>query len=273
MADPQGQAASGSRCIVIPARFASTRFPGKPLALLRGAGGIERPLIEWTWRTACSVADAGPVFVATDDLRIAEEVARFGGKVLLTPPECANGTERCAAVLDQLPADIDVVVNLQGDNPLTPPTVVEALMARMAADPSIAVTTPAILASGGTREHLLDEQRSGRVGGTTVVFDREERALYFSKAVLPHGATANADIPIHLHLGVYAYRRAALQTYRAAPPSAAEQAEGLEQLRFLDQGVPVTVVVVPAPDGTMVELNNPADRAVIESEFARRGME
>lgn len=272
MADPARPDAAASCCIVIPARFASTRYPGKPLARLRGATGIERSLIEWTWRTAMTVSGVDRVVVATDDARIADEVSRFGGQVVITPAECANGTERCAAALEQLPRGIDLIINLQGDNPLTPPQIVAALRDRMK-DPAVAVATPAIESLAGTRTHLLDEQRAGRIGGTTVIANQAGQALYFSKAVLPHGAAADPAIPIFLHLGVYAYRRAALAAYRAAPASAAEMAEGLEQLRFLDQGIPVTMVVCPPPEGTMAELNNPADRAVIEAELSRRGVE
>jgi len=262
-----------SVCIVIPARFGSKRYPGKPLAKLRGATGIERTLIEWSWRTAMTVPNVGHVVVATDDQRIVSEVNRFGGTAVITPIECSNGTERCAAALAQLSPEIEIVINLQGDNPLTPISVVSSLIGRLRTDPSILVSTPAIVANRPTRAHLLDEFENGRIGGTTVVVDRWHRALYFSKAILPHGAGRREDIPLHLHLGVYGYRRSALLSYAAQEPSVAELAEGLEQLRFLDQGIPIDVIISQPNDGTMVELNNPEDRPVIEAQFARRGME
>lgn len=273
MADNDRRDGAPSCCIVIPARFASTRFPGKPLARLMGSEGVERTLIEWSWRAARAVSGASAVIVATDDRRIAEEVERFGGEVVMTPPECANGTERCAAVLAQLSDAPDIIVNLQGDAPLTPPVMVEAVIARLAKDRSLAMATPAVPCTPETARHLLADRAAGRVGGTTVVFNREGRALYFSKNVIPYVPEDMAErLPVHLHLGVYAYRPDALAAYIAAPSSVLEQAEGLEQLRFLDAGLPVGVVVCDPPDGLTVELNNPDDAPLIEAELQRRGL-
>ena len=273
--DPDPHCLPDPSCvIVIPARFASTRFPGKPLARLTGSGGVERSLIEWSWRAASRVAGAAAVVVATDDQRIVDEVEGFGGVAMMTPSACANGTERCAALLDALPARPEVVVNFQGDAPLTPPSIVEAVIARLRADPALAMATPAIPCLGDTYRHLIADRDAGRVGGTTVVFDREGRALYFSKSVIPYvpdGSAAESS-PVHLHLGIYAYRPDALAAYRAASPSRLEQVEGLEQLRFLDLGIPVGAVVCPPPDGATIELNNPTDRPLIEVELQRRGL-
>lgn len=261
----------GSPLVLIPARFASTRFPGKPLARLKGSGGAERSLIEWTWRAARKVPDVGAVLVATDDRRIVDEVERFGGRAVMTPPECVNGTERCAAAIAGLPDLPDIIVNFQGDAPLTPPAIVAAVIERMRQDPSLAVATPVIPCRDETLQHLLADQAAGRVGGTTVVFDRHHRALYFSKSIIPHvgSATAAADL-IHLHLGIYAYRAEALCAYKASPPSSLELAEGLEQLRFLDQGLGVGTVLCEPPGGSMIELNNPSDAPLIERELQRQ---
>lgn len=268
MAEAQPAGAASSTTIIIPARYGSTRFPGKPLALLRGRGGVERPLVEWTWRAARRAFADLPILVATDDRRIVAEVERFGGVAMLTPEECRNGTERCAVAAERLGKAADLVINLQGDALLTPPAILHALYARIAMEPQVVVTTPAIRAEGPTLAHLLEEQRSGRVGGTTVVSNAKGEALYFSKHLLPFGAE-RAGSAVYLHLGVYAYRREALRRYFAAAPSAAELAEGLEQLRFLDQGVPVTVVDCAPPDQLTAELNNPEDAAPIEAELAR----
>jgi 3-deoxy-manno-octulosonate cytidylyltransferase (CMP-KDO synthetase) len=267
MADEAIAALGDEVCIVVPARFDSTRYPGKPLVRLRGPGGVERSLIEWSWRTARACAGDSPVFVATDDRRIANEVERFGGRALMTPSDCANGTERCAAVLDALPDSAGIIVNLQGDAPLTPPAIVERLVAAMRADPDLPVATPAIRATPETRRHLLDDQSAGRVGGTTAVFDAAGDALYFSKSVIPHSGSTGGEAPVHLHLGVYAYRRDALRRFAAAPSSPLEDAEGLEQLRFLHLGIRVAVVVCDAPGGLMIELNNPSDKPLIEREL------
>lgn len=271
MAEIPRQGGGPSCCVIIPARYASSRFPGKPLARLRGAGGVERSLVEWTWRTAREVEGVASVVVATDDRRIAEEVKRFGGRAVMTPEECANGTERCAAAVAELRQVPEIVINLQGDAPLTPPAMVEALAARMAQDPALPVATPAIACTPEITRHLLADRAAGRVGGTTVVLDDRGGALYFSKNVVPF-VPEGTDFPVHLHLGVYAYRPDALAAYAALPPSPLEMVEGLEQLRFLAAGIRVGVVVCGRPEGLIVELNNPQDVPLIEGELQRRGM-
>jgi len=214
------------------------------------------------------------VLVATDDRRIATEVERFGGTAIMTPAECANGTERCAAALASLPEIPEIIVNFQGDAPLTPQAIVTAVIERMCADPELAVATPAIPCRGETYRHLIEDQAAGRVGGTTMVFNRNRQALYFSKSVIPFSSSMDdqSAAPVHLHLGIYAYRPAALTAYLASPPSELELAEGLEQLRFLDMGVGVGAVLCEPPDGSMVELNNPGDVQVIEGELRRRNL-
>ena len=268
---PNGR--SPSVGIIIPARYASSRFPGKPLVRLRGAGGVERSLIEHSWIAASKVPGIASVCVATDDSRIAEEVRRFGGDVVMTPAECANGTERCAAAISGRSDAPELIVNLQGDAPLTPPDVVAALVARMAADPQLPVATPALRCTDPVYRHLIEDQAAGRVGGTTVVFDGAGDALYFSKRVIPYvpeQMISQAAQAVHLHLGVYAYRREALETYAATPPSLLEQLEGLEQLRFLVQGVRVAVVVCDSPGWDVVEVNNPSDIAPVEAALQHR---
>lgn len=273
MPDPRSSD-HGKPCIVIPARFASSRFPGKPLARLKGAGGVERSLIEWSWRAARCVPDVATVMVATDDRRIVDEVERFGGTAILTPAECANGTERCAAALENMSDAPDIIVNFQGDAPLTPPAIVAAVIDRICGEPSLGVATPAIPCRDETYRHLVDDHAAGRIGGTTVVFGRRHQAHYFSKNVVPFVPSTHdvTSTPVHLHLGIYAYRPAALLAYRASPPSTLELLEGLEQLRFLDMGVAVGIVVCEPPDGPMIELNNPTDARPIEQELQRRGL-
>jgi 3-deoxy-manno-octulosonate cytidylyltransferase (CMP-KDO synthetase) len=273
MADDRRQDHDKACGIIIPARFASSRYPGKPLVRLKGRG-VERSLIEWSWRAAQRVPDISFVVVATDDRRIADEVERFGGTAVMTPTECANGTERCAAALGELTKVPDVVVNLQGDAPLTPPEIVAALIGRMRDEPDLPVATPAIPCGEETLRHLVEDRAAGRVGGTTVVFNRHRQALYFSKNVIPYvpPAIEGSQCPVHLHLGVYAYRPNALAAYSSSPPSALELAEGLEQLRFLDMGVTVGTVVCEPSANLMIELNNPTDATLIEDELQRRNL-
>lgn len=262
--------------VVVPARFASTRYPGKPLAMVRGAGGTAKPLIQRSWEAAIAGAEGARVVIATDDGRIAEAAARFGADVMMTPEGCANGTERCAETLDRLGAEVEIVVNLQGDALLTPPWFLPPLVQALRDDPAVDVATPAIRASGEVHRRLLADQAAGRVGGTTVATSAAGRALYFSKAVIPHVADARIgepDLPVFLHVGVYAYRRSALERYAGWPMSALEQLEGLEQLRFLDAGVPVSVVEVDPRGCDIWELNNPSDLAPIEAALAARDIQ
>ena len=261
--------------ILIPARFASSRYPGKPLVELRGATGVGKPLIRRSFEAARRVSGADSVHVVTDDRRIAEAAAGFGAPVIMTSETCRNGTERCAEALEQLGAP-DLVVNLQGDALLTPPHFVEALVERLRADGEAQVATPAIRLPSGEVRALQAEEAAGRVGGTTVVTDGQGRALYFSKRLIPHlpaGALDAELSPVRLHVGVYAYRPDALRLYVQTPPSELETLEGLEQLRFLDAGVPVSVVEVEAPPFALRELNNPEDVGPIERALAETGIE
>lgn len=263
-----------SFAVVIPARYASQRFPGKPLALLRGATGEARSLVHRSWSAGVTAAGRDNTWVATDDDRIAAEVARFGGQTIMTPSSCRNGTERCAAALDELGDRFPIIVNLQGDAPLTPASVIADLVDALERDPEAAVVTPAVRCSPALYRHLVSDQENGRVGGTTVVFAQDHRALYFSKRVIPHVPDRDAGhAHVHLHLGVYAYRPAALRRYAAWAPSPLEQLEGLEQLRFLENGDRVTVVPVAPPAWDCIELNNPEDVPQIEAVMAQQGMQ
>lgn len=267
--------AAADFAIIIPARYASQRFPGKPLAALRGASGEARSLIERSWSAARAIAGVDRVWVATDDVRIADAVAAFGGQVVMTPPECRNGTERCAAALDVLGPVAPIIVNLQGDAPLTPGFVVNDLVDALAGEEVAVMATPGVRCSETLYAHLVGDAAQGRVGGTTVVFGEGGRALYFSKRVIPHQPPGypGAHDNVHLHLGVYAYRPAALQAYRAAGPCLLEELEGLEQLRFLAAGLPVRVVPFAPLDWDCIELNNPEDIPAIEAVLASRGLD
>lgn len=260
--------------IIIPARYASQRYPGKPLAELRGSDGEPRSLIRRSWEAAAAIAAAERVWVATDDGRIADHVAGFGGQVVMTPESCRNGTERCAAAIEVLGEVAPIVVNLQGDAPLTPGFVVADLVSALAADAEAVMTTPAVRCSLTLYRHLVTDQAAGRVGGTTVVFNAARRALYFSKRVIPHvpEGMAEGHAEVHLHLGVYAYRPAALAAYAATPPSPLEALEGLEQLRFLETGQVIRVVPFAPLDWDCIELNNPEDVPAIEAVLRQRGI-
>ena len=264
--------------IIIPARFASSRYPGKPLAMLRGEGGAAKPLIQRSWEAAKTVPGAGGVWVATDDARIADAVTAFGGQVVMTRPECRNGTERCAEAARTLAAeghDFDIYVNLQGDAPLTPGFVAADLVRALAADGQAGMATAALECSASTYAHLVADVEAGRVGGTTVVVNGAGYALYFSKRLVPYVApgTPDAHTKMRLHLGLYAYTSAALEDYTKAAPSPLEELEGLEQLRFFEGVTPIRVVTFAPVGWDCIELNNPQDVPVIEAVLAARGIE
>ena len=255
--------------IAIPARYASTRYPGKPLVTLRGPDG-DKTLIRRSWEAAMAVSGTSRVVVATDDTRIADHAAGFGAEVVMTSSDARNGTERCAEVAGKLPG-FDVIVNLQGDAPLTPPWFVEDLIAGLAADPAADIATPVLRCDGRAFAGFLADRRAGRVGGTTAVFGAGGRALYFSKEVIPYTGQSyppDAPTPVFHHVGVYACRPAALLAYPRWPIGPLETVEGLEQLRFLENGRPVLCVQVESRGRQFWELNNPSDVAVIEAMLA-----
>jgi 3-deoxy-manno-octulosonate cytidylyltransferase (CMP-KDO synthetase) len=261
--------------ILIPARYQSSRFPGKPLVPLKGATGLAKPLIQRSVEAARRVRGISGVFVTTDDQRIANACADFGVGVIMTSPDCRNGTERCAEAIASL-HEPELIINFQGDALLTPPSYVEALIDRMAFDQAAAVVTPAMRLTSDEVRSLQREEAAGRVGGTSVVTDDADKALYFSKRLLPHlpaGALDGMMSPVRLHVGVYAYRPESLTRYVATPVSELETLEGLEQLRFLAAGVPVSVVEVETPAFALRELNNPEDVEPIEKALAEAGIE
>lgn len=253
--------------VIIPARYASSRYPGKPLATLRLPDGSHKPLIQLSWEAASQIKGVDAIYVATDDSRIAEVARGFGAAVVMTSESCENGTARCADALARLGAAPELVINFQGDAPLTPPWFVEDLIAAMRADASIGMATPVLRCDRQTYDNLTEDRRNGRVGGTTAVFDKDMRALYFSKEVLPFidAGKLPDPIPVFHHVGIYAYRPEALRAYTATPVSQLETLEGLEQLRFLYNGTAVRCVEVQARGRLFWELNNPSDIPRIEA--------
>lgn len=254
--------------ILIPARYASSRYPGKPLVELAQPDGTRKSLIQMSWEVAMQVRGVDGVYVATDDDRIADAARAFGADVIMTDSSCENGTARCADALDKAGIETDLIVNLQGDAPLTPVWFVEDLIEAMKNDPDAQVATPVLQCDPLTYGMFIEDRKAGRVGGTTAVFDRNQHGLYFSKEVLPYIDPNNipsADIPVFHHVGVYAYRPAALAAYTSWPTGTLEAREGLEQLRFLENGTTVRCVIVDGRGRVFWELNNPEDVERIEN--------
>lgn len=262
--------------IVIPARYASSRYPGKPLVALRGASGQSRTLIRRSWDAAMAVQGIDRVIIATDDDRIADHARDFGAEVAMTSPDARNGTERVAEAVANLALSPEIVVNLQGDAPLTPAWFVEDLIAGLRADPKADIATPVLRCTGAMRADLLADRAAGRVGGTTAVFGHDRQGLYFSKEVIPfvgHEVAPDAPSPVFHHVGVYAYRPEALAAYPAWGEGVLERLEGLEQLRFIERGRRVLCVEVDAHGRQFWELNNPSDVPRLEDMMAGMGQD
>lgn len=214
---------------VIPARFQSTRLPGKILAEIAG-----RTMIEHVYRRAAAASSVHAVIVATDDERIAAAVRAFGGAALMTRADHASGTDRIAEVVSHL--SCRAVVNLQGDEPLIEPDTIDAAVAPMLADPSLEMSTVSRPFASP------DEFRSPHV--VKVVTDGNGYALYFSRAPIPFSRENPTGVPAgaQAHVGLYVYRRETLLKLAALPVALLEREEALEQLRALAQGIKIRVV-------------------------------
>lgn len=261
--------------IIIPARYASQRYPGKPLVELTGATGQSKSLIRRSWDAAQSVQGIDRVVVSTDDDRIRAACEAFGAEVVMTSSSCVNGTERCAEACTKLGESYDIVVNLQGDAPLTPHWFVSELVEKLAARPDQSVATPVLRCDGRSLNGFLEDRRAGRVGGTTAVFGTDNAALYFSKEVIPFTAKSYANdeaTPVFHHVGVYAFRPDALANYIDLPSGPLETLEGLEQLRFMENGMSVLCVEVDAKGHAFWELNNPEDVPRLEQIMREAGL-
>jgi len=237
---------TGTRvAVVIPARYGATRLPGKPLAEIDG-----RPMIWYVWDKARRAETPSRVVVATDDARIASAVRGFGGEAVMTSPDCASGTDRVAEAARGM--DEEVIVNLQGDEPMMHPSVVDAVAAPLVADPAVLMSTAALLQD--------DPAEFGRPSVVKVVVDARGDALYFSRSPIPHYRD-NGSGRYRKHLGIYGYRREFLFRVAALPPSRLEEAERLEQLRVLENGHRIRVVDV-AHDS--VGVDTPEDLKAVE---------
>ena len=209
---------------IIPARYGSTRFPGKPLTEIAG-----RMMIERVWRHTSAADGIDRVVVATDDERIADAVTGFGGEAVMTPDTCRNGTERALAAFDMLGGDAEIIINVQGDAVLTPPWVIGAVPTAMRNNSAIRMATPAVRMPRETEDRFRAAKAAGEVGGTTVVFDKQMCALYFSKTVIPFQRNPEAGTATWQHIGLYGYRVDTLRTLVELEPSPLELAESLEQ--------------------------------------------
>jgi 3-deoxy-manno-octulosonate cytidylyltransferase (CMP-KDO synthetase) len=230
--------------VIIPARYHSTRLPGKALADIGG-----RPMIEHVYRRASAARSIASVLVATDDERIVRAVERFGGQARMTSAAHASGTDRLAEVA--LGLECDVVVNVQGDEPLIEPEMIDEAVRPFAADPSLAMTT--------LRRRIDDPAELRNPNVTKVVVDRQGFALYFSRAPIPFVRDGSPPAPAWRHVGLYAYRRPVLLHLANLPPTALERSEALEQLRALEHGIRIQALET-AFDSIGVDTEDDLDR-------------
>ncbi|MGH7321895.1 MAG: 3-deoxy-manno-octulosonate cytidylyltransferase [Candidatus Rokuibacteriota bacterium] len=237
---------------IIPARYASVRFPGKALADVAG-----KPLIQYVWERACQLTTVERVLVATDDERIARVVTGFGGTAVMTAADLASGTDRVAEAARRLP--VDLVVNLQGDEPFFDVKAVDELVRLMAEEPTIEM---------GTLAHPIGDDAEHRdLNATKVVLDQVGCALYFSRAPIPFPRRPGFAAPLR-HIGIYVFRAPFLQHFASLPPTPLEQSETLEQLRALEHGVRIRVLVTPQAS---LGVDTPADLARFAARLRRQG--
>jgi 3-deoxy-manno-octulosonate cytidylyltransferase (CMP-KDO synthetase) len=234
---------------VIPARMGSRRFPGKPLVALRG-----KPLIQHVWEAARRVSSIDRLVIATDGGEIAAATRGFGGEAVLTSPEHPSGTDRAQEAARIAGGGFDIVVNIQGDEPLLSPQAVEAAIAALAQNPAADIAT---LAYRDTDRTAFASREV-----TKVVTDLGGGALYFSRA--PVAETDDPEWSYLRHVGLYAFRSAALEEFVGWGPSPLETAEGLEQLRALEHGLRIHVVVTPYRSRAV---DTPADLEALERDW------
>uniref|UniRef100_A0A7V4JRJ8 3-deoxy-manno-octulosonate cytidylyltransferase n=1 Tax=Thermodesulfobacterium geofontis TaxID=1295609 RepID=A0A7V4JRJ8_9BACT len=237
------------KVIIIPARYGSTRFPGKPLALLWG-----KTVIRHVYERALA-SEIKEIYVATDDERIFNEVISFGGKSILTSKEHTCGTERVAEAVNILGLEEeDLIINLQGDQPLFPSEYFSLLIKPLLFSSDIHISTLAT-----PIKNLKDLENPNKV---KVVLDKEGRALYFSRSPIPYFAPSGKE-PLYLkHIGVYAYIKGFLDKFISLPPGDLESSEKLEQLRALEYGYKIAVTVVPKE---IPEIDTPEDLEYIKT--------
>jgi 3-deoxy-manno-octulosonate cytidylyltransferase (CMP-KDO synthetase) len=215
---------------IIPARYDSTRFPGKPLADLCG-----KPMIQHVYERALKANTVSYVAVATDDERILEAVQRFGGHAIMTSTMHKSGTDRIAEAVSKLDlSDTDIVVNIQGDQPLFEPSQIDEVVKPLLNDPTIPMATLIY--------KIVRKEEIPHPNAVKVVFDKDHFAIYFSRATIPYVRDKGSKASYYKHHGIYAYRRSFLETFTRLPEGVLEKLEALEQLRAMEHGYKIKVV-------------------------------
>jgi len=254
-----------SAAIIIPARYGSSRLTGKPLLNIGGLTMLER-----VWRIARAVNGVTRIVVCTEDERIVEHAQSFGAEAVLTSDRCRNGTERAAETIKVADIDETAIINFQGDAVLTPPWVIEAMVDEFYTGEGFDIVTPAVELDDRQLELFKVHKLSAPASGTTVTFDRARNALYFSKQIIPFIRT-NGVAAVHRHIGLYGYTKEALLRYVTLPEGPLEKTEGLEQLRALENGMNIRIVVVDYRGRTHGSVDAPEDVPQVEEIIRREG--
>ena len=259
--------------IIVPARYGSSRLPGKPLLEIAGRTLLERVVA--IARVAAESAGQCRVLVATDDQRIADHALAIGAQVAMTSADLDSGTMRAFPAARQQARPPRRVINLQGDAPFIPAAIVAGLMQTLRSG-TADVTTPVFNLDWARLDRLREHKRTAPFSGTTCVRDHRGRALWFSKSILPamrNEATLRSQrmSPVWQHLGLYGYTMPALEWFAAAAPGQYEQLEGLEQLRFLEHGWAIDTVEVDVPAHVLSGIDTPQDLAKAEEAITRFG--
>ena len=240
---------------LIPARYGSKRFPGKPLVDING-----KSLIQVTYENALLCRSFDDLYVATDDLRIRDAVADFGGKAILTSPSCLTGTDRLAEAASKLECGADtIIVNVQGDEPCLEVEVIDKVITALTSDREASMSTACM-----PIESLIESDNPNCV---KCVFDLNGNALYFSRARLPHGFGYQTNAKYYKHLGIYAYRKSFLTRYASLPPTPLQLAEDLEQLKVLEHGYKIKVAIV---NSESIGVDTPEDLIKVKKRLCRQ---
>lgn len=263
--------------IVIPARYGSTRLPGKPLKLIAGKTMLAR-VVEIA-RAAAAQRDNVDIVVATDDQRITDHCDQLGVKWAMTSVDCKTGTDRVQQAVRQLGRSYDFVLNLQGDAPLTPPSFLTQMIDAFALDPrNIDIVTPVVNLSWQALDALREDKKTTPFSGTCAILLPNGNAAWFSKNIIPairkedQHREASAMSPVYRHIGLYGYSRAMLDNYADMPESLYEKLEGLEQLRALENGKTIRCVKVSYAGRTgMSGVDSPEDIDRAEAVIAKDG--
>jgi 3-deoxy-manno-octulosonate cytidylyltransferase (CMP-KDO synthetase) len=239
---------------VIPARWQSSRFPGKPLINILGKSLIRRTFEN---ATRCQSLDA--IVIATDDRRIFDHAKELGAEVFMTSPACPTGSDRVWEVADRHFPEAEVIVNIQGDEPCLDPQVIDQLVARLQRDEGVCLTTPVA--------KIVDADMIQNSNVVKCVFDKEGRALYFSRSAIPFMQKKVDPFAYYRHLGVYCFRRRALREYICWDKTRLQKCEDLEQLKMLENGWPIHVCIV---DEQALGVDTPEDVKMVESILCQR---